>query len=354
MLGPQRTKLGLERTLKRWSTAELPVPAQFEFWREVICQSFVPLRPERIADGRTEPAFRCSLTTWESSDLLFARVSGQSQRVYRDERDISAQQPSVYFLNIQAKGQAQIEQHGRTTALSPGSFALLDSTAPFRMQLSPSFEQLSIKIPKARLSHLLLDPDTALAHRVESSSGLGRLIVEAFQGVARESEYLDEAETDLAVKHALALTACALNRAQVDHPTQRNGRVQSESASRDARYRIIREKALIYLWQHLEDPQLDVESLSSAIGFSRRYIQAAFSAAQSSVGRWILDQRLDLCREDLLAQANSEQLIASIAFRRGFNDLSYFNRAFKHKFGLTPSAARARRFAIAPIPGSAR
>jgi AraC-like DNA-binding protein len=35
--------------------------------------------------------------------------------------------------------------------------------------------------------------------------------------------------------------------------------------------------------------------------------------------------------------------ITAIAYECGFNDLSYFNRSFRRRFGLTPSEARAAR-----------
>jgi AraC-like DNA-binding protein len=34
--------------------------------------------------------------------------------------------------------------------------------------------------------------------------------------------------------------------------------------------------------------------------------------------------------------------ISDVAFACGFNDLSYFNRCFRRRFGLTPTAARGR------------
>ncbi len=326
--------------MKQWSTATLPVPAQFEYWREVICQSFVPLRPERVVTNSQKKTFNCSLTTWEASDLLFAQVGGQSQWVHRDEHDISRDDRSVYFLNIQTKGQALIEQYGRQTSLIANSFALLDSTAPFRMQVSEHFEQLSIKIPKARLGPLLTDSAAVVAHRIDSQQGLGRLIVEAFQGIAREADYLAVPQIELAIEHALALTASAFNHAEPGlHPA--SGGPRLALASKDTtRYRIVRQRAVSYLRQHLDDPELNVQALAQAIGFSSRYIQAAFSVAHCSVGRWILDQRLELCRQDLLAHASTEALIATIAYRRGFNDLSYFNRAFKSKFKITPKQCR--------------
>jgi AraC-like DNA-binding protein len=42
---------------------------------------------------------------------------------------------------------------------------------------------------------------------------------------------------------------------------------------------------------------------------------------------------------ELLAH-RGERRIIDIAFECGFNDLSYFNRCFRRRFGLTPSAAR--------------
>ena len=43
----------------------------------------------------------------------------------------------------------------------------------------------------------------------------------------------------------------------------------------------------------------------------------------------------------LLAHSG-ERRISDIALDCGFNDLSYFNRCFRRRFGLTPSSARGR------------
>jgi len=43
---------------------------------------------------------------------------------------------------------------------------------------------------------------------------------------------------------------------------------------------------------------------------------------------------------ELLGQRQGR--ISDIAFECGFNDLSYFNRCFRRRFGLTPTAARGK------------
>jgi len=44
--------------------------------------------------------------------------------------------------------------------------------------------------------------------------------------------------------------------------------------------------------------------------------------------------------EMLLDLQCSDRAIAVIAFTVGFSDLSHFNRAFRRRFGMTPSEAR--------------
>jgi AraC family transcriptional regulator, positive regulator of tynA and feaB len=335
--------------MKQWSTRHLPGPAQFEYWREVICQSFVPLRPERLeAKGprrkSASTAFDCTLTSWEIGDVFFGQVAGQGQKVFRAEADISVRDRAVYFLNIQHQGQAKISQSGYEAELGPRSFALVDATSPFQMQVSDRFEQLSIKIPKSRLRPLLDRPEQALAHRVACDAGVGSLVVEAFSCLSKQAEHLDAGSMEIAIEQALALTACALNRAADSaqealevHP--RGGLAQAAAGKVDRR-QMLRRQAIAYLSDNLEDPELNSQKVANALGVSARYVQAAFAANQSSVGHWILNRRLELCRQALMQSTCIQPRISQTAFQHGFNDLSHFNRAFKHKFGVTPSRLR--------------
>ena len=44
----------------------------------------------------------------------------------------------------------------------------------------------------------------------------------------------------------------------------------------------------------------------------------------------------------LLARAHlTRQKISEVALSSGFNDLSYFHRCFRRRFGMTPATARA-------------
>jgi AraC-like DNA-binding protein len=44
----------------------------------------------------------------------------------------------------------------------------------------------------------------------------------------------------------------------------------------------------------------------------------------------------------VLTEDGGTHKVSDAAYAAGFNDLSHFNRLFRRKFGLTPTAARGR------------
>jgi AraC-like DNA-binding protein len=53
-----------------------------------------------------------------------------------------------------------------------------------------------------------------------------------------------------------------------------------------------------------------------------------------------MNERLAAARRALADPGLDALKISEIAYRCGFSDLSYFNRAFRQKYGETPKAAR--------------
>ena len=97
-----------------------------------------------------------------------------------------------------------------------------------------------------------------------------------------------------------------------------------------------------YVADHLsEPPNIKVLSTISALSAYQldRRIRRVFGL---STGQWILKQRLELARQQLL-QTNIP--IAEIAFNAGYREQSAFSRQFIRATGFTPSAFRkARKF----------
>ncbi len=103
-----------------------------------------------------------------------------------------------------------------------------------------------------------------------------------------------------------------------------------DSAERVARY-AAQLQTRFYLHQSLD-------TVATATGLSRRQFTELFrKVTGESWKQHIQRLRLEQSRE-LLRQ--TEKTVTAIAFESGFEDLSYFNHAFKKYFGCSPQAAR--------------
>jgi AraC-like DNA-binding protein len=112
-------------------------------------------------------------------------------------------------------------------------------------------------------------------------------------------------------------------------------------AARRGGVRAVRLKAvLMILEKRFAEPDFSAQRLAAAAALSECYVNDLLYEAGASFTLRLLELRL--CKAaDLLAQL-TERRISDIAFACGFNDLSYFNRCFRRRFGLTPTAARGR------------
>ena len=91
--------------------------------------------------------------------------------------------------------------------------------------------------------------------------------------------------------------------------------------------------------QHLRDDQFGVESLARIVGFSVSQLERKLEGiAGQRPNEFIRAIRLEQARHMLEGRAGT---VSEIAFEVGFNNLSYFARSYKKKFGFPPSRTPA-------------
>ena len=76
-------------------------------------------------------------------------------------------------------------------------------------------------------------------------------------------------------------------------------------------------------------------------GITPRYVQALFADEGATFSQFLLDERLARVHRMLRSPLHPARRTSDIAFDAGFGDLSYFNRAFRRRYGATPSDVRA-------------
>jgi AraC-like DNA-binding protein len=98
---------------------------------------------------------------------------------------------------------------------------------------------------------------------------------------------------------------------------------------------------LAFCRENLQNPDLSPQRAADHVGISLRTLHSRFRQTGRSFGRWVLENRLERCSAALRDPHQRRQNISEVAYRWGFGDLSYFNKAFRAQFGMTPGDWRS-------------
>ncbi|MCQ2004822.1 helix-turn-helix transcriptional regulator [Rhizobium sp. NRK18] len=91
---------------------------------------------------------------------------------------------------------------------------------------------------------------------------------------------------------------------------------------------------------HLAHPEFSLDWISRRQGLSPRAIRDLFYGAGTNFTDHVLAARLERARRLLGDPDLVHRNITSIAYDCGFGDLSWFNQAFRRRYGMTPSELR--------------
>ena len=119
----------------------------------------------------------------------------------------------------------------------------------------------------------------------------------------------------------------------------------SAEASLSANQGVLLMRAKRLVQDNLCDANLRPSAVATALGISDRYLRLLMQREGHTCASYILDERLDRVADALLKAGSQRLTVAELAYRWGFGSQSYFTRAFRKKFGMTPTEYRqhARR-----------
>jgi AraC family transcriptional activator of tynA and feaB len=307
---------------RRWSTATVPEPEQFAFWNEVVWEAFIPVSVTRTGEG----PFLSSITASQVGPLAVSRIASPAQSVVRTSSQVSRQAGDIFFLNLPLSDNSSASQDGRTARLGKGDFAILDSSRPFELGFEDDFQQISLALPHDLLAPLLATPAQATAIRVRGNRGVGAIASSALRTLADTGGSYDRQAARSLTDQLAGLVALSL------------GGVTASPAS--ATPALLLQAALDEVDRSLSDPDLSPTRVAERVAISTRYLHQLFSEHGTSFGRWVLARRLQRCRQDLADSSRDHWTIAEISCEHGFRDPSYFARAFKARYGISPRELR--------------
>ena len=104
----------------------------------------------------------------------------------------------------------------------------------------------------------------------------------------------------------------------------------------DNKYHII-EPAIKYMHSHLYDCNLKSEQLHTICGISSTYFRHIFETIfNTTPQKYIISKRISHAK--LIIDSGDYDTIAEVAEATGYSDALYFSKAFKKKYGVSPSS----------------
>ncbi|WP_337181983.1 helix-turn-helix domain-containing protein [Shinella sp.] len=293
-----------------------PVPVEIlEAEIRRVCGSFAlePMGRTGVVNG--------DVTTRRVGSFDTAIVALDASEVARNTRAIRQDPGEYFFLLVQDAGQCRIEQGDQVAELSPGDMFLVDSVRPstflYRGERS---NQLSLHIPREEIVHRF---GTACTGGLSISRADPLWL--AMRAVIAKM-IMDEGGQAQLGEAFLCLMGAYL------HSTR--------MAGTPAPAETLLSRALAMIDRYRADPAFGPRELAVRLNVSERMLQRHFRPLGETPGHRLLSRRLELAHARLSARRCEQpsEGVTAVAFDCGFNDLSYFYREFRKKYGMTPGA----------------
>ncbi len=318
----------------RFTTDIYPEDERLDGWREEFGRRILNAELNSLGDPR-EP-FRVHLEALQMGQVLFTDDHGTPASVTRNKKQAADGDDGFTFL-VNRRGSLRLSQSGEITGHKNCGVTLLDHGRPFEVfcaaqEMPPAGQSprwvYAYHVPR----RLLLDAAPAAEGRVLAARPeLLEYLVRYSEKMAGPHVSADAAMLASMGDHIFDLLVLMAG----------GGKDAAELAERRG-LRAVRLQAILdFIGQNLDNPALDRDMIAAAHGIGTRYVSRLMEEHGETLSHYILRLRLDRAAAMLADPAWKNSRVSDIAYACGFSDLSYFNRAFRRRFGLSPSAARA-------------
>ncbi|TKT74475.1 helix-turn-helix domain-containing protein [Aquamicrobium sp. LC103] len=241
----------------------------------------------------------------------------------RNASSIEQRAEDQFILIGPQTGSLVYRQFGREAMLEPGSAVLLNTRIPYEFERRTSGAFMCHQLPGQMVRQMMPEPERFCAVPIATSRGSGAVALRYLETVWHEIDALSESERDFLLSNALRLVSAACGGRQSEY--------------RPTSPRKLYDRAVTLIEAHLHRPGLAASAVAAELGVTAGHLHSTFQEQGTTVGRTILQRRLEMCRQELARGAS----VTDTAYRWGFGDASSFSRAFKRFYGIPPRQVRA-------------
>jgi AraC-like DNA-binding protein len=308
--------------------------ARIAAWQDFLAETYGPTDVSGLPDQSFKQRLRGSRFDDGPMPVDVLRFSGTIGRMWWTTRGQSTPRATHFVLCFNRRpAPISFMQLGREAVLDAETAVIASCTEPGGFCPADPHDFLALAVDQARLRQLVDRVEDLVARPLPSSPALRHLrryleIVPGWQETEDEPDLLAHIGTTLTDLVALALGA-GRDAAEI-------ARMRGLRAAR--RHEIVKE-----IRARFADPEFSAQKLAEHVGVTDRYVQDLLHESGPTFSQRVLELRLQHARTMLEDCRNDRLKVGEIANASGFNEIPYFNRRFRQRFGTTPTQFRGRQ-----------
>ncbi len=308
--------------------ASLSEEARFRLWRDIWTAEFGAADVVRSE----QPSFFAVSEVFAFGDVAMLRLEANIQSLKRNARHISSNPNDDFMLAVNRSQRTHCVQNDKwSVEMQPRSAMVHRLDEAVESLSRGTVSMIGVRVPRARLIDLAPDADsrTGVALAAENPALQHLLRYLDFLADAQEvsgSTFLSERTSAMIVD----LVSLALGAGD------ERGKLASSRGLRAARLHDIAE----IIRKRFTDPAFSSDAVAKQLGLSRRYVNELLNETGSSLTERVLELRLQKAKNVLADPRHDRKRVSDIAYACGFNEVSYFNRCFRRRFGCAPTDYR--------------
>jgi AraC-like DNA-binding protein len=314
-----------------FDTSQLPKQDRYDAW----CDHVGGVVASFDFNVGTDCPFFGRMETLTAGPIRVNRGDCSSGRWDRRRRHLPDGREHFCFYLV-GEGSFRLTQGDVDTTHGPDHFALIDDGRPSEFYASSSRTDLGFVVPRDALARSLRRKDLGSHPMVGTETGSLRLLRSYVEAVyASSGDLCDPVTAEKVGWHLIDLIGLSLQ------PSRDAVDIARHRGLKAARLRSI----LAEINKHFCSAEIGSKMIAAKVNISERYLHQLLDEEGLTFSHMVRDLRLEKAFAMLRDQALDHLHISQIAYETGFNDLSYFSRCFRARFGDSPSGIRAVKWA---------
>lgn len=306
--------------------ARLDNGARFKLWRDL----YAARHGEVDMTPQTNLPFFAKAEFVSIGTVLLARFDAAVHRTARTRRQVAADARDNFLVRFNRGGPLSYVQCGREVVDAGGGGLFFTGAEPGEGRAEGRTTITGLSIPRAKLIELVAGAEDMVGSPLDPTNP-------AMRHLGRYLDFLmdgDDLAGDAMPQEAIASTLVDLVALTL------GARRDAAELARARGLRAARVQAIVAeIRAGYANPGFSVRDIASKLRLAPRYVQNLLSETGTNLTERVLELRLQKART-MLAEPRHCLRIGEIADACGFNEVAYFNRCFRRRFGCSPTQYR--------------